>query len=72
MKISVADDFELTIEERIQLVADIWDSIAEHPEAVEISPETRELLDQRLAAYRMDPGRGSPWLEVKKRILNQG
>ena len=72
MKISAADALELTIEERIQLVADIWDSIAEHPESVEVTPEVRALLDERLAAYRKDPDAGSPWSEVKERILNQG
>jgi putative addiction module component (TIGR02574 family) len=72
MKISAADALELSIDVRIQLVADIWDSIAEHPEAVEITPEVRTLLDERLSAYRKDPDAGSPWSEVKERILNQG
>ncbi len=72
MKISAADVLELTINERIQLVAEIWDSIAEHPETVEVTPEVRALLDERLAAYRKDPDAGSPWSEVKERILNQG
>ncbi len=72
MKISAADALELSIEERIQLVADIWDSISEHPEAVNITPEVRTLLDERLSAYRKDPDSGSPWSEVKERILNQG
>lgn len=72
MKISAADVLELTIDERIQLVAYIWDSIAEHPEAVEVTPEVRALLDERLAAYRKDPNAGPPWSEVKDRILNQG
>jgi putative addiction module component (TIGR02574 family) len=72
MKISAADVLELTIDERIQLVAEIWDSIAEHPESVEVTPEVRALLDERLVAYRKDPDAGSPWSEVKERILNQG
>ena len=72
MKISAADALELSIEERIQLVADIWDSISEHPEAVNITPEVRTLLDERFSAYRKDPDSGSPWSEVKERILNQG
>ena len=72
MKVSAADTLEFTIDERIQLVADIWDSIAEHPEAVEVTPEVRKILDERLAAYRKDPDAGSPWLEVKERVLNQG
>ena len=72
MKISAADALELTIDERIQLVAEIWDSIADHPEAVEVTPEVRALLDKRLASYREDPDSGSPWSEVKERIISQG
>ena len=72
MKITAADTLGLTIAERIQLVADIWDTIAEVPEAVELTPEVRKLLDERLAAYRKDPDAGSPWPEVKERILKQG
>ena len=72
MKISAADALELTIDERIQLVAEIWDSIADHPEAVEVTSEVRALLDKRLASYREDPDSGSPWSEVKERIISQG
>ena len=71
-KISVADALELEIPERIRLVEAIWDSIAEVPEAVELTGEQREELDCRLAAYATDPHGGSPWSEVKKRVLGGG
>jgi hypothetical protein len=35
-KISASDIAKMPIEERIQLVEDIWDSIAELPEAVSV------------------------------------
>jgi len=69
MAISAADLLDLSVEERINLVGDIWDSIAAVPEQVEISPEVRELLEKRLNDHRKNPKAGSPWAEVKARIL---
>ena len=71
MSISAADTLDLSVSERIKLVAEIWESIAECPEEIDLSDETRQLLRQRLAAYRANPDAGSPWAEVKKRILGR-
>jgi putative addiction module component (TIGR02574 family) len=69
MKITAADALELPISERIQLVTEIWDTIAECPEKIELTDATRELLRKRLAAYRANPEAGSPWEDVERRIL---
>lgn len=69
MVISAADLLELSVEERISLVGEIWDSIAAIPEQVEVSPELRKLLERRLIDHRNNPKTGSPWEEVKARIL---
>lgn len=71
MKPSAAETLELTISERIQLVTEIWDSIAEFPEEIELTPSTRKLLAKRLAAYRTNPDNGAPWQEVKRRIISR-
>ena len=71
MKISAAETLDLPISERIQLVAEIWDSIAEFPEKIELTPATRKLLAKRLAAYRANPDAGSPWQDVKSRISSR-
>jgi len=70
--ITVNDLLELPVVERLQLVEDLWDSIAEVPEAIELSEEQRAELDRRLEAYHDDPESGSPWNEVKERILKHG
>ncbi len=69
MAISAADLLDLSVEERIRLVGEIWDSIAAVPERVEVSPEVLELIKQRLDDHRKNPESGSPWEEVKARIL---
>ena len=70
--ITVNDLLGLPVSERLQLVEDLWDSIAEVPEAIELSVDQRTELDRRLAAYHEDPETGSPWNEVKERILKHG
>ena len=39
--VSAAETLDLTISERIQLVTEIWDSIAEFPEEIELTSSTR-------------------------------
>ena len=68
--IRLSDVLELPVSERLALVGDIWDSIAQAPEAVELTEEQRAELERRPEAYRRDPGAGSPWAEVKARILS--
>ena len=66
-----ADVMGLSVPERIQLVEDIWDSIAEIPESVPLSDEQKAELDRRLDAYHQNPGEGSPWGMVRERIRSR-
>jgi putative addiction module component (TIGR02574 family) len=66
-----ADVLRLSVTERIQLVEDIWDTIAEVPEAVGLTDEQKAELDRRLDAYHQNPNEGSPWGMVRERIMNQ-
>lgn len=67
--VRIFDALELPVSERLELVGDIWDSIAQAPGGVELTDTQRAELDRRLEAYRRDPRAGSPWSEVKARIL---
>lgn len=71
MKPAIAETLELPITERIEIVAEIWDSIAKNPEDIKVSEATLELLRKRLSEHKADPEDGSPWKEVKGRILNK-
>lgn len=68
-RFSMSEILELSLSERILLVEDIWDSIAAIPAALSLSAQQREELDRRLEDYHQNPGRGSPWPEVKARLL---
>ena len=66
-----ADVLRLSVPERIQLVEDIWDSIAEMPEEVGLTDEQKAELDRRLDAYHRNPDEGSPWGMVRERIRSR-
>jgi len=54
----------LSVEERIQLVEAIWDSIADRPESLPVTSAQRAELDRRLAAHLKDPGATRGWPQV--------
>jgi len=61
---------KLPLSERIQLVEDIWDSIAEEsPEVFEASPAEREELHRRYAEHQAAPSSSIPWQEVRARLF---
>ena len=66
-----SDVLNLSVSERIQLVEDIWDSIAEVPGELPLSEAQKVELDRRLEAYHRNPDQGSPWAEVKERIRSR-
>ncbi len=49
---------ELSITEKIQLVEDIWDSIADDQNVLLLTNEQRAELDRRLDAYEADGIKG--------------
>ena len=58
----------LSIAERLQLVEDVWDSIAtEQPDAsaLPLTVAERAELDRRLHTHRKDPAAAMPWTEVR-------
>ena len=67
-KVSFADVLALSVPERIQLVEDIWDTIATVPQPIPLTQTQREELDRRLEDYRQYPDDGSPWEDVSRRI----
>lgn len=67
--ISLSEILKLSVSERIQLVGDIWDSIAADPDRLPLSQAQRAELDRRIAAAEAQPGQGRPWSEVRGRLL---
>ena len=62
----------LTVAERIQLAEDLWDSIADAPEALELTDAQRAELDRRLAEHRKDPDSAILWEQVRADLFKRG
>jgi putative addiction module component (TIGR02574 family) len=56
----------LPVDQRLQLVEDIWDSIAATPEAVPVPAWHKAELDQRLD--HPEPGPSLSWNEVRAKL----
>jgi putative addiction module component (TIGR02574 family) len=63
-----AELMELTPEERIELVEDLWDSIAQE-RLPPLTPEQMQEIERRDAGHSRDPSRASKWEDVKARLL---
>ena len=63
---------KLSVAERIQLVEDIWDSLAvEGSEAVQLTDAQRQELQRRLKAHEADPSSAIPWEQVRAELLQR-
>jgi putative addiction module component (TIGR02574 family) len=60
---------ELSIDDRIELVETLWDTIIEVPEKILLTDEQKLFLDERLSQFEKAPHTGSSWEQVKNRIL---
>jgi putative addiction module component (TIGR02574 family) len=58
----------LTVEQRLELIGELWDSIPDSPDDLPLPEWHREELKRRLAAADSDPDAAITWEEVRKRL----
>ena len=58
----------LSVEERLALVEDLWDSIAEDSAATSLTDAQRAEHERRLADHEANPNDVVPWEDVKASI----
>jgi putative addiction module component (TIGR02574 family) len=61
---------QLPAQERHELAEALWESLEREARQPEIPQWQRDLLDERIAGDEANPEAGSPWDEVKRRILS--
>jgi putative addiction module component (TIGR02574 family) len=66
--LNVAD---LSPEERLRLIEELWDSLSETPGAVRLTNAQREELDRRLDDLERSGPEGIPWDEVLQQIRSR-
>jgi putative addiction module component (TIGR02574 family) len=62
---------KLPVPDRIKLVEDIWNSIAEQPDDFPLTAAQKRELDRRLELMKKQPERAIPWEQAKQQILSR-
>jgi putative addiction module component (TIGR02574 family) len=69
-KLKIPREFdEVSGDQRIAFVQDLWDRIAQDPDRVPLPNGHKQILDERLNAYGLNPKAGRPWSEVRDQLL---
>jgi putative addiction module component (TIGR02574 family) len=59
----------LSLEDRLALMHEIWESISAEPDRVHLSDAQRRELERRLAEHEANPDDVVPWEQVKAEAL---
>lgn len=62
---------ELSVSEKIELVQDLWDRIADEPEGVDVTELQKQELERRLLAHEQSPGKYTSWEELRNRLIEK-
>jgi putative addiction module component (TIGR02574 family) len=58
----------LTVEQRLELIGELWDSIPDSLDALPVPEWHQEELERRLASADAEPDAAIPWEQVKRRL----
>jgi putative addiction module component (TIGR02574 family) len=71
MSVSREELRKLPLAERLELVEDLWDSIAGEADQLALTQAQMDELDRRFADYEANPDEGVAWEEVRDRARNR-
>ena len=74
MNVQLAPIFQLSRQEKLQLVEELWDSIAQEASQQPLQPLAQWKIDElirRKEAFEKDPSKARTWEQVKARIIGQ-
>lgn len=55
-------------EDRLRLIEEVWDGLSGEGDETELTEDSKDLLDRRLAALDSDPGNVVTWEEIKEYV----
>ena len=63
--------FELSVSDRLQLVEELWDSIADSADELPVQDWQKEELDRRKAKHAQPSAGDSSWDDIENRIRSR-
>jgi putative addiction module component (TIGR02574 family) len=68
---AIEEILELPADARVQIAQQIWESVAEHPEAVTLTAGQREELERRWKAMQESPEAGEDWESLRAKLQSE-
>ena len=66
----IVDPSQLTVDERLELIDRLWESVArDAPERLELTPDEEAEIEHRSDELRANPELAVPWDAARARIL---
>ena len=62
---------DMSTEEQLRLLEELWNSLSQRPGAIPLTPEQREEFDRRLDDLDRQGPVGIPWEEVLRQIRSR-
>jgi len=70
-RVAIDHILELPTAERVAIVQEIWESMLEHPDEIEITTAQRDELERRWVDLQQNPDDEESWSDVKKSLMNE-
>ncbi len=64
----ISEALALPAADRLEVIEQLWESLAAAPEALELSDGERQELDRRIKEMDANPEAGLPWEDVKAEL----
>lgn len=61
----------LSVEDRLELIEEIWDSLVATPEAIPLTDAQRKELARRRRAHARNPSAAKSWGEVRAKLAHR-
>jgi putative addiction module component (TIGR02574 family) len=71
MSLTAIEISKLTVEQRLELIEALWESLREHPEVIPVPDWHREELDRRLGELDRGEVETASWDEVKRGLRDR-
>jgi putative addiction module component (TIGR02574 family) len=71
MSTVVKQALSLSVEDRLELIEELWDSLVATPEAIPVSNAQRKELARRRRAHARNPSAAKSWGEVRAKLARR-
>ena len=71
MSTVLKDALSLSVEDRLELIEELWDSLAATPEAIPVTEAQRTELARRRRAHARNPSAAKSWEEVRAKLARR-